>query len=182
MGLRNNSAALAATAALAVLLASACGTGDSEPDAGTSSEADATEEVADSASEPSESAEAGGGEITSADYDQHDGSGVDFEVDYSPISDHGLEVIVDFNLQGSVERNKGNVVRAVSHAMDEHPDYDLIIVRGNSDGSDYSSTGATLIEAWYMPENVDDLDLENPDQPGAYEHCYSCNVVGGHHS
>ncbi|MGO1522289.1 MAG: hypothetical protein ACTHV8_01170 [Nesterenkonia sp.] len=35
-----------------------------------------------------------------------------------------------------------------------------------------------LIDAWYKPENVENMDLENPEAEGAYDHCHSCAVNG----
>lgn len=98
-----------------------------------------------------------------------------FTVDHAPNGQHGLEVSVSFNVHRQAINNEGNVIRGISHAVDEHPDYDLIVVRGYSD-AEMTDGDSRLIEAWYKPEHVEKMDLENPDAERAYDHCYSCTV------
>lgn len=100
-----------------------------------------------------------------------------FTVDHTADGRHGLEVAVSFNVHRQAVNNEANVIRAVSHAVEAHPDYDLIIVRGYSD-AEMTDGDTQLIDAWYKPENVENMDLENPEAEGAYDHCYSCAVNG----
>lgn len=104
---------------------------------------------------------------------------VEFTLDHAADGRHGLEVSVSFNVHRQAINNEANVIRAVSHAADAYPDYDLIIVRGYSD-AEMTDGDTQLIDAWYTPENVENMDLENPDGESAYEHCYSCSVIGQH--
>lgn len=186
-----SSAPLVASAAVSALLISSCGTNGSTLDFDPTPDASDTDDVIDStraipdsgATGTPKGTKEGGGGATSVDYDQHDGLDVDFTIDYTADGQHGLEVSVDFILHGSVERNEANVIRALSHAVSEHPDYDLVVVRGFTGGDNSNSAnGSKLIEAWYIPENVNEIDLDDPDQAAAYEHCYSCHVLGRHHS
>lgn len=100
-------------------------------------------------------------------------------MDHVADAQHGVEVAVSFNVHRQAVNNDENVIHAISYAVDQHPDYDLIIVRGYSD-AEMTDGKTQLIEAWYKPENVKNIDLENPQGQTAYEHCYSCSVNGQH--
>lgn len=100
-----------------------------------------------------------------------------FTVDHAADGRHGLEVSVSFNVHRQAINNEGNVIRAISLAAAQYPDYDLIVVRGYSD-AEMTDGNMQLIDAWYKPENVAQIDLDNPDEESAYEDCYSCSVHG----
>ena len=157
------------------LLVSSCASDVTAPNNGTASEAPSAETEAAEA-EPVDD------EVQDEGAASPDHSDLEFTIDHAPEGEHGLEVSVSFNLQGGMEGDEGNVARAASHAVSEHPDYDLIIVRGYSD-STVLAEGAQMIDAWFKPENIEKIDLDHPDQADVYEHCYSCFDLGqNHHS
>lgn len=169
-------------AALAVvgLLAAGC-TADlpeSSPETTESTQTSSAEAAAETETVESESVD---DDVQDEATVQAEPPNTEFTVGHTADGRHGLEVSVHFNLQGSVEESEGNVVQAVARAVEEQPDYDLIVVRGYIRGSD-PATDSPTIEAWYMPKNVETLDLENPAQADAYEHCYSCYAFRQHNS
>lgn len=159
------------TAALAAVLIASCSSAgtDSADHSFTTEPAPATEAAAERLTEAASEHPAAGS--------HH--SDIDFTVDHVADAQHGVEVAVSFNVHRQAVNNDENVIRAISHAVGQHPDYDLIIVRGYSD-AEMTDGKTQLIEAWYKPENVKNIDLENPQGQTAYEHCYSCSVNGQH--
>lgn len=65
----------------------------------------------------------------------------------------------------------------LTQAIEKHPDYDLIVVRGYTPNDPYGEE-APAIEAWYKPENIEQIDLEPFEEAQVSEHCYSCVVYG----
>ena len=174
---KNHRQALAVAALLSMGLLAGCNSSEPAPPTPESTEA-----VSEGGSAASDAAEAEGdnGEVQEEVATQPEIPDVEFTLDNAQSDQHGVEVGVSFTFEGSVETNEGNVVRAVSRAVEVHPDYDLIIVRGYGAGSGPSDSSPT-IEAWFKPENVRSLDLNNPAQSEPYKHCYSCHVPGQHH-
>jgi len=174
---KNDRQALAVAALLSVGLLAGCNTSEPAPPTPESTEAVSED---GSAVPDADEAEADNGEVQEEPVTQSDIPDVEFTVDNAQSDQHGVEVSVSFTFEGSMETNEGNVVRAVSRAIEEYPDYDLIIVRGYGAGSG-PSDGSPTIEAWFKPDNVRSLDLDNPAQSEPYKHCYSCHVPGQHH-
>lgn len=182
MNKRHHRSTLAAALAVVGLLAAGCSAEEpgSQPERAETTEAPEADTApttasAEAESEATESDEADTVRVPSQAESFVALSETAFTVDHAPNGEHGLEVSVSFNVHRQAINNEGNVIRAISHAVDEHPDYDLIVVRGYSD-TEMTDGDARLIDAWYKPEHVEQMDLEEPDAERAYDHCYSCTV------
>lgn len=143
---------LAALAA-AVLALTACGATDTAP--GTSTE---SADAAVSETEPAA-----------------------LTVDHTPKGTHGYEVNVSFDLRDDAESEQTRVdtTNALAAAVDQHPDFDLIVVNG------WTETDLTLppepvtaVSAWYEPVDIAQIDLENPATANPFDSCYSCYLNG----
>lgn len=156
-----------AASAATALIAAGCLNDTSEPEADPSElvqSSPSTSEVDGPA--PSESPE--------AEVAVNEAAGdIEFLLEHVPDGEHGVEVSVSFDLQGPLHRNEGNTARAVKEAVDEHLDYDVVVVRAYS-----ASSGDPRIEAWYRPEDISEMDLSAPDESEAFAHCGSCNFIG----
>lgn len=116
-------------------------------------------------------------EIQNDDTASPDRSDREFDIDHAPEGEHGLEVSVSFTLKDSDRDNKDMVTTGIARAVEAHPEYDLIVVRAHREDDDPREV-APSIEAWFMPEHVGDIDLENPEESQPYENCYTCFAPG----
>lgn len=104
---------------------------------------------------------------------------VQFQVTHRATDQHGGETRVDFQIQGSAGANEGNASNAIARAVEEYPDYDLIVIKGyDIDVTEVTEYSAAHMELWYHPDDVEKLDLENPENVPAFDECSSCFVAG----
>lgn len=90
-----------------------------------------------------------------------------------------LEVTVTYLLEEHTDRTDVVAAHALSAAAERHPEFELIIVYGYGIGAEPG--GPKQVEAWYTPHNLENIDLDNMDDAGIFEHCMSCFVPGHIH-